>query len=210
MLSSARSWFDKLTTRHSLLRLGLAARTLQSLCAHTMHHDPSPSLITLRAQLAGHAFDLAAIRLQLVLKANFNPGQLRLPAGQTGGGRWTSDGGGSVQRVADRPPPLRRIHPDTTYERDPKAKRSYEFWSQQPTDRIVESLRPGEDEPLVVMPDGRISQGNTRTRVLEERGYDVNSLPRTPHPDLKTGPRRSGGRGGGGGGPPPRFFKPKM
>lgn len=60
-----------------------------------MHHDPSPSLTTLRAQLAGHALELAAIRLQLLLrKANFNPGQLRIPAGQTGGGQWTRDGGG--------------------------------------------------------------------------------------------------------------------
>jgi hypothetical protein len=176
-----------------------------------MLHGRTSQITTLRAQLTGHAFELAAIRLQLLLKANFNPGQLRIPTGQPGGGQWARDGDGSVQRVADRPPPLRRIHPDSTYDRDPKAKRSFEFWSQQPTDRIVESLRPDTDEPLIVRPDGRISQGNTRIRVLEERGYDVNSLPRTPHPDLKSGPGRQGGRGGGGGGlPPPRFSKPNM
>jgi hypothetical protein len=31
---------------------------------------------------------------------------------------------------------------------------------------------------LRVKPDGRIMNGNTRVKVLEERGFDVNSLPR--------------------------------
>lgn len=61
-----------------------------------MPQHRSPSLTTLRAQLEGHAFMLAAIRLQLLLrKANFNPGQLRDAIG-----RWTSEGGG-----LDRPQP---------------------------------------------------------------------------------------------------------
>jgi hypothetical protein len=46
------------------------------------------------------------------------------------------------------------------------------------TDDIVKSLRPGSAEPLIVKPDGRIFQGNTRILVLEERDFDVNSLPR--------------------------------
>ena len=134
-----------------------------------MLHDHSPNLIGLRARLAGHAFELAAIRLQLLLrKAGFNPDQPRVSAGQPGAGRWT-DGDGSVHVIADRPPPLQRIHPDSTYERDPDARRSLDFWRQQPTDGIVESLRPGAKEPLIVRPDGRVSQGNTRIRVLEER-----------------------------------------
>jgi hypothetical protein len=55
-----------------------------------------PHLVTLRAQLAGLAFELAAIKLKLLLrKANFNPGQLRDELG-----RWTTEGGGS-----DRPQP---------------------------------------------------------------------------------------------------------
>jgi hypothetical protein len=33
-----------------------------------------------------------------------------------------------------------------------------------------------------VKPDGRIFQGNTRIKVLEERGYPVNDLPRDPVP----------------------------
>jgi hypothetical protein len=39
-------------------------------------------------------------------------------------------------------------------------------------------LRPGNDEALQVKPDGRILNGNVRVKVLEERGFDVNSLER--------------------------------
>lgn len=173
-----------------------------------MHHDPLRSLVTLRAKLASYALDLAAMRLQVLLKANFNPAQPRVPVGQREGGRWTRDGGG-VHLVADQRPPLRRIHPDSTYDQDPKAKRSFEFWSQQSTEAIVESLRPGAEEPLIVTPDGRVWQGNTRIRILEERGYDVGSLPRVPRdPDPKAGPRSSPGRGGGRGLPLPPRPKP--
>ena len=59
-----------------------------------MHHHRPPSLTALRAELAGHAVMLAAIRLQLLLrKANFNPGQLRDALG-----RWVDEGGGSAVR----------------------------------------------------------------------------------------------------------------
>jgi hypothetical protein len=47
---------------------------------------------------------------------------------------------------------------------------------------IVKSLKPGSAEPLKVKPDGRIFDGNTRVYILEERGYDVNSLPRVTIP----------------------------
>jgi hypothetical protein len=60
---------------------------------------PSPDVIGLRAELAGHAFELVALRLQLLLrKANFNPAQLRIPAGQPRGGRWTHDPSTSWRR----------------------------------------------------------------------------------------------------------------
>ena len=62
-----------------------------------MHHHRPPHLAALRAQLAGHAVMLAAIRLQLLLrKANFNPAQLRDELG-----RWTGEGGS-----AERPQPV--------------------------------------------------------------------------------------------------------
>jgi hypothetical protein len=37
---------------------------------------------------------------------------------------------------------------------------------------------PGGSEHLIVKPDGRVVQGNTRIKVLGERGYPVNDLPR--------------------------------
>jgi hypothetical protein len=46
------------------------------------------------------------------------------------------------------------------------------------TDVIIRSLAPGNREALRVKTDGRIMNGNTRIKVLEERGFDVNSLPR--------------------------------
>jgi hypothetical protein len=66
------------------------------------------------------------------------------------------------------------------YERDPDARRSLEYHRSRPTDEIVESLRPslGNTEQLRVKPDGRVFQGNTRIKALEERGYPVNDLPR--------------------------------
>lgn len=83
--------------------------------------------------------------------------------------------GGSPQ------PALRRIHPDATYQSG-TAKLALEYWRRQPTDAIVRSLTPGGREALRVKPDGRIMNGNTRIKVLEERGFDVNSLPRESLP----------------------------
>jgi len=66
----------------------------------------SHNLISVRALLAGHALDLAAIRLRLLLrKTGFNPDQPRLPAGQPGGGRWTDGGGDGPAPSADALPP---------------------------------------------------------------------------------------------------------
>jgi hypothetical protein len=74
-------------------------------------------------------------------------------------------------------PPLRRIHSDRTLETG-TGHIALEYWRQQPTIAIVQSLQPGNIEALKVKPDGRTMNGNTRIKVLEERGVDVNSLPR--------------------------------
>jgi hypothetical protein len=74
-------------------------------------------------------------------------------------------------------PPLQRIHSDATYQAG-SAKLALEYWRKQSTADIVCSLAPGSPEALRVKPDGRIMNGNTRVKVLEERGFDVNSLPR--------------------------------
>ena len=74
-------------------------------------------------------------------------------------------------------PPLRRIHSDRTLETG-SSRIALEYWRQQPTAAIVQSLQPGHIEALQVKPNGRIMNGNTRIKVLEERGSDINSLPR--------------------------------
>jgi hypothetical protein len=76
-------------------------------------------------------------------------------------------------------PSLRRIH-ESVYEQNLDARKSLEYHRARSTEEIVESLRPGPDakSPLIVRPDGRVYQGNTRIKVLEERGYPVNDLPR--------------------------------
>jgi hypothetical protein len=83
-----------------------------------------------------------------------------------------------AQSAKPEQPRLQRIHPDSTYASDPEAKQSLEYWRTRPTQEIVDSLKPGGREPLMTKADGRMMNGNTRTKVLEERGYDINSLPR--------------------------------
>jgi hypothetical protein len=72
--------------------------------------------------------------------------------------------------------PLRRIHSVETIKSGNSS--SYNYWRQRSTDEIIRSLRVGAEEPLMVRPDGRIYQGNTRILILEERGFDINTLPR--------------------------------
>jgi len=88
-----------------------------------------------------------------------------------------------VARSGGSQPPLRRIH-DAVYERDRDARRSLEYHRSRTTEEIVESLRPRPDnkEGLRVKVDGRVFQGNTRVKALEERGYPVNDLPRDEIP----------------------------
>jgi hypothetical protein len=74
-------------------------------------------------------------------------------------------------------PPLRRIHSDETLEAGSN-RLTLEYWRKQSTDDIVKSLQPWTPEALKVKPDGRIMNGNIRIKVLEERGIDINSLPR--------------------------------
>ena len=79
------------------------------------------------------------------------------------------------------PPPLRRIHSDQTLTSGSN-RYDYESLQKMPTTDIVNSLRPDASDPLTVRPDGTIIDGNTRVYILEQRGYNVNSLPRTVLP----------------------------
>jgi hypothetical protein len=89
--------------------------------------------------------------------------------------------------IAPKPagqPPLKSIHPDSSLR-----KSSLDFWGKKTTPEIVESLKPGSPEALRVYPDGRIANGNTRIKILRDRGVDVNSLPRESYtPDTSAFP----------------------
>jgi hypothetical protein len=78
-------------------------------------------------------------------------------------------------------PPLRLIHADSVYDGGP-AKAALDYWRTRPTADILDSLRPGRREALRVKPDGRVMNGNTRVKVLLDRGVDVNTLPREAIP----------------------------
>ncbi|MDF0584162.1 RHS repeat domain-containing protein [Bradyrhizobium yuanmingense] len=100
--------------------------------------------------------------------------------GGRGGGYGGSTSGGRnpwVPAAESNRPNLQRIHPDSTYERG-TAKYDLDQVRKMSTEDIVKSLAPNARSPLVVKPDGRIFDGNTRVKVLEERGFDINSLPR--------------------------------
>ena len=74
-------------------------------------------------------------------------------------------------------PRIRRLHGDEIYEAG-LAKISLEYLRHWSTERIIESLAPGSPISLKVADDGLVKDGNTRIKILEERGVDVNSLPR--------------------------------
>jgi len=80
-------------------------------------------------------------------------------------------------------PPLQRIHPNETYVSDPDAANSLQYQRSRTTEDLIRSLEPNPTDPaqgesLKTYPDGRLLNGNTRIRVLQERGVDVNQLPR--------------------------------
>lgn len=67
-------------------------------------------MLAIRWQLAALAFDAKMLRLALALKANFDPNQPRVPAGQPDGGQWTRVEGYAresdreLQRIAQSEP----------------------------------------------------------------------------------------------------------
>jgi hypothetical protein len=76
-----------------------------------------------------------------------------------------------------RQPPLRLPYSEETL----TSHAGYTYWERRSSEDIIESLQPDAESPLTVGPDGTVLQGNTRVYILRQRGFDVNSLPRTPH-----------------------------
>lgn len=59
----------------------------------------------IRHTIAGLQLELSLLRFELALKANFNPSQPRLPAGDPDGGQWTRVGGTGGAARRRNPPP---------------------------------------------------------------------------------------------------------
>jgi hypothetical protein len=59
----------------------------------------------IRHTIAGLQLELSMLRFELALKANFNPSQPRLPAGDPDGGQWTRVGGTGGAARRRNPPP---------------------------------------------------------------------------------------------------------
>ena len=80
----------------------------------------------------------------------------------------------SMERQGSPRLPLTPMHPDSSL-----SKASLDYWSRQPTSDILKSLQPGLPEGLKVDPaTGKIWDGNTRIKVLSDRGVNINELPR--------------------------------
>jgi hypothetical protein len=77
-------------------------------------------------------------------------------------------------------PPLKPLHSESTLN-----KTTLDYWRKKSTDEIIESLKPGQTEALRVKPDGTMMNGHHRIKVLQERGVDVNSLPRELYRSLR-------------------------
>jgi ParB-like chromosome segregation protein Spo0J len=70
-------------------------------------------------------------------------------------------------------PSLKPLHPETSL-----VKSKLEYFKLQSSDRIKQTLQPGQKDCLKVRPDGTILDGHHRIAILRLRDIDVDVLPR--------------------------------
>jgi hypothetical protein len=70
-------------------------------------------------------------------------------------------------------PPLKPLHPDSS-----PSRAKLEQYDKASTQRLIDSLRPGQEGALKVRPDGTVVDGHHRIKILRGRGVDVDALPR--------------------------------
>jgi len=73
----------------------------------------------------------------------------------------------------DSQPLLKSLHPDSSLSR---AK--LDQFDRLSTLELVNSLKPGQSGSLKAKADGTMIDGHHRIKILQDRGVDVNSLPR--------------------------------
>ncbi|MFO0805153.1 MAG: hypothetical protein U0791_18765 [Gemmataceae bacterium] len=70
-------------------------------------------------------------------------------------------------------PPLVPIHADESL-----VASKLEGCRKLSTEALLDSLQPGTEHALRARPDGTLLNGHHRIKVLRERGFDVDALPR--------------------------------
>ena len=70
-------------------------------------------------------------------------------------------------------PPLRPLHADATL-----LSLKLTQYARLSTQELVNSLRPGQVGSLKTRPDGTVVDGHLRIKILRDRGYNVDVLPR--------------------------------
>jgi hypothetical protein len=69
--------------------------------------------------------------------------------------------------------PLRPLHPDSAL-----IPLKLDRYGKLTDEELVDSLRPGREGSLKVRPDGTLIDGHHRVKILRDRGYNVDALPR--------------------------------
>ena len=129
------------------------------------HFSIDHALAELRHELSANAFRLAALRLELALKAGFNPEQPRVPAGQPGGGQWTD--GDEAPVIND--PPIEEVYPELLilpFLRIPKLLNAWRLWAQ--------SRRESRDWTL-----GKFKSAKRWANQLEKRDWTPEEITNT-------------------------------
>jgi hypothetical protein len=70
-------------------------------------------------------------------------------------------------------PPLKPLHSDSSLIRS-----KLEEFEKLTTERLIDSLKPGQQSSLKTRPDGTMIEIHHRIKILRDRGIDVDSLPR--------------------------------
>ena len=70
-------------------------------------------------------------------------------------------------------PPLQSLHYDSSL-----SQSKLDQFAKMGSQELIDSLKPGQPGSLKIRPDGMMMDGHHRVKILRDRGFDVNLLPR--------------------------------
>ena len=79
----------------------------------------------------------------------------------------------SDKRIQMSQPPLKLLHSD-----DALSPAKLDKFRKLSNEELIQSLQPGQVGSLKARPDGTVLEGNHRLKILRERGFSVDALPR--------------------------------